>query len=270
MYVINKFAAVATVIVLGGMALFLGALGAPSPAKAATILSDTFDTAPTLSSTEAPGVWYTDRYPPAGFTSVVFDGGNRLGLTLSATDAQPSFYNTQGRKYDTAGANYMSVSMYIDSSWASDPGRIGGMWSTGFDATNTISAYPIIEFVGGQFEAWDFNAGVWIPMGLPSGFTTDQWYTLAFVLDTVNNLIDYTVNGQLLTTVSANGTTQLGNVMLQGVNTTPGVNRTLYFDNLLVSQTPLPATLPLFASGLGALGLLGWRRKRKNTAALAA
>jgi len=29
------------------------------------------------------------------------------------------------------------------------------------------------------------------------------------------------------------------------------------------SETPLPATLPLFASGLGALGLLGWRRKRK-------
>ena len=25
---------------------------------------------------------------------------------------------------------------------------------------------------------------------------------------------------------------------------------------------PLPATLPLFASGLGALGLLGWRRKK--------
>jgi hypothetical protein len=26
--------------------------------------------------------------------------------------------------------------------------------------------------------------------------------------------------------------------------------------------TPLPAALPLFASGLGALGLLGWRRKK--------
>jgi hypothetical protein len=35
------------------------------------------------------------------------------------------------------------------------------------------------------------------------------------------------------------------------------------------SVTPLPAALPLFASGLGALGLLGWRRKRK-AAALAA
>jgi hypothetical protein len=38
---------------------------------------------------------------------------------------------------------------------------------------------------------------------------------------------------------------------------------------LRVDTTPLPATLPLFASGLGALALLGWRRKRK-AAALAA
>jgi hypothetical protein len=34
--------------------------------------------------------------------------------------------------------------------------------------------------------------------------------------------------------------------------------------------TPIPAALPLFASGLGAMGLLGWRRKRKNIAAIAA
>jgi hypothetical protein len=34
----------------------------------------------------------------------------------------------------------------------------------------------------------------------------------------------------------------------------------------VVSGTPLPAALPLFATGLGALGLLGWRRKRKNVA----
>jgi hypothetical protein len=31
-----------------------------------------------------------------------------------------------------------------------------------------------------------------------------------------------------------------------------------------VSATPLPAALPLFASGLSALGLLGWWRKRKT------
>jgi hypothetical protein len=36
-----------------------------------------------------------------------------------------------------------------------------------------------------------------------------------------------------------------------------------------IPAVPLPAALPLFATGLGALGLLGWRRKRK-AAALAA
>ena len=30
--------------------------------------------------------------------------------------------------------------------------------------------------------------------------------------------------------------------------------------------TPVPAALPLFTSGLGALGLFGWRRKRKAKA----
>jgi hypothetical protein len=32
---------------------------------------------------------------------------------------------------------------------------------------------------------------------------------------------------------------------------------------------PLPASLPLFATGLGALGLLGWRRKRQARAVAA-
>ena len=37
----------------------------------------------------------------------------------------------------------------------------------------------------------------------------------------------------------------------------------------LLSQTPLPATLPLFAGGLGAFGLLARRRKRKTAAVTA-
>jgi hypothetical protein len=36
--------------------------------------------------------------------------------------------------------------------------------------------------------------------------------------------------------------------------------------NLRVNDTPLPAALPLFATGIGGLGLLGWRRKRKARA----
>jgi hypothetical protein len=51
----------------------------------------------------------------------------------------------------------------------------------------------------------------------------------------------------------------------------PGTFTTIDYDNLTfgVSATPLPAALPLFTTGLGALGLLGWRRKRKTQAAVA-
>ena len=37
-----------------------------------------------------------------------------------------------------------------------------------------------------------------------------------------------------------------------------------------IQATPLPAALPLFATGVGGLGLLGWRKKRKNATVLAA
>jgi hypothetical protein len=36
------------------------------------------------------------------------------------------------------------------------------------------------------------------------------------------------------------------------------------------ATSPLPAAFPLFATGLGAIVLLGWRRKRANTSAFAA
>lgn len=37
-----------------------------------------------------------------------------------------------------------------------------------------------------------------------------------------------------------------------------------------LSSVPLPAALPLFSSGLGVMGLLVWRRKRKKAAAMVA
>lgn len=41
------------------------------------------------------------------------------------------------------------------------------------------------------------------------------------------------------------------------------------FETGTPTATPLPAALPLFATGLGGLGLLGWRRKRKAQAVAA-
>jgi PPE-repeat protein len=47
-----------------------------------------------------------------------------------------------------------------------------------------------------------------------------------------------------------------------GDNSDTGITSTSIVIATAPSATPLPAALPLFTAGLGALGLLGWRRKR--------
>jgi hypothetical protein len=59
-----------------------------------------------------------------------------------------------------------------------------------------------------------------------------------------------------------------GNVIStsQGARITTSTGGFFTSFNLSVTETPLPAGLPLFAGGLGVLGLLGWRKKRKPAA----
>jgi hypothetical protein len=58
-----------------------------------------------------------------------------------------------------------------------------------------------------------------------------------------------------------------GTYSISGFNISPATPGAAAF---IISETPVPAALPLLASGLGAMGLLGWRRKRKNAAAVTA
>lgn len=61
-----------------------------------------------------------------------------------------------------------------------------------------------------------------------------------------------------------------------GISTGTGTTFNLAVNNRFIStenvigETPIPAALPLFATGLGMVGLLGWRRKRKARAMTAA
>jgi hypothetical protein len=47
----------------------------------------------------------------------------------------------------------------------------------------------------------------------------------------------------------------------------PGTYTDGFGDFITITETPLPAALPLFAAGLSAMGFAGWRRKRKAPAA---
>jgi hypothetical protein len=84
---------------------------------------------------------------------------------------------------------------------------------------------------------------------------------------------DQAANAYLVVTTMIDGAfvpppTNFYNLSFQGIGE---VNSgTIWFlDDVSLTPTlatPVPAALPLFATGLGALGLLGWRRKRKSTA----
>jgi hypothetical protein len=74
----------------------------------------------------------------------------------------------------------------------------------------------------------------------------------------LNQAVTFVIFGPDLTTASIPNSVTFSFGTTEGANNVPGV-----------STVPVPAALPLFATGLGALGLLGWRRKRKARAAAA-
>jgi hypothetical protein len=109
-----------------------------------------------------------------------------------------------------------------------------------------LSLNPITTFT--------FNYGT---LTLYSNYTEDQNKDFTDVPDLVIGINGLPVTppsgesaaGDVWFSVTADGYTETGSGTASFAATT----------------TPLPAALPLFATGLGALGLFGWRRKRKNT-----
>jgi len=106
--------------------------------------------------------------------------------------------------------------------------------------------------------------------------------------DTVYNVLDFLVNtgttdtlAQFILTLNAGTGTGLPNIVFAAdvQDGTCGLNcgntgvigfsflSITQHDDDTTPQTPIPGALPLFATGLGALGLLTWRRKRKAVAA---
>ena len=113
-----------------------------------------------------------------------------------------------------------------------------------------------------------------ILQGFPTGDSTPVIdFDVALGTHVFHETADPTVTAVTLSFVA--GASELGALLGFGTTTAvdtvhgPVISDIKVTENLAVSTTPLPAALPLFATGLGAVGLLARRRKRKAARAAA-
>ena len=120
------------------------------------------------------------------------------------------------------------------------------------------------------------------PFDLSNGVTNIELDSGTYQLTSQNVVMDnfFLRNGSIITwVVEAEGFSGPTFVFLlsDDVTVTPdeatangiALSNTVGVWSIAGVSTPLPAALPLFATGLGAMGLFGWRRKRKAQAVAA-
>jgi hypothetical protein len=228
------------------------ALAGLTPAKAATVSWNLSSPAGEQLTTEtfssggfslgAAGYTFSGAITSVAFTAVdlfnKFTSGDATETGLGLGN------NAAGNKVDTTGDHEIVANslVRIDTTAA----RLAGLGNFRFTMGSSTNG-----------EGWDVYGSTAANTGLVALFTdgTDQGTT--HFLSDAYKFFYFTYDG---------GVVQSGqgdNVLLTsfaGDSTGGGGS----------NPTPLPAALPLFAGGLGVMGLLARRRKRKNTAALAA
>jgi hypothetical protein len=169
----------------------------------------------------------------------------------------------------------------------------GNVVATGSGEIDTTGLISTINGASAFSSIWPEDASIFLgsstenydgyPVSIPGGPSSFGSGGLAFasmssgdvagiklVAPGTSNYVIFLAQGDsgisLMDSATWDGTT------IAGLGLTPGTYEWIYgsladqtftLDVIAPTATPLPAALPLFAGGLGGLGLLGWRRKRK-------
>jgi hypothetical protein len=216
--------------------------------------------------------WIPNRYNPAGFESVIFDGDSRLGLTIDQADSvdnrpveySSTFYNIQGRQRPggITGLWRLSAQVYVSSAFNTTTGRLvrAALWGhTG--TTDSGGDYMILGFTNAsttdplnpaaanrafRFRVFDSNFGDYIDLGVPVGFVFDAWHTLSGT--STGTTFEYRIDGVLVHTKATSAGFDLMSAMVQGYNFGEAGSYSVYWDNV-IARIPGNATCDFNGDG---------------------
>jgi len=205
------------------------------------------------SLTVNPVTAITDNFETESGQSIPTGTGGYVGGTLTVAAGQFTFvYGPPGL---VAGATGHGDSTFLNEFYV------------GTDLTNAMSLGQVfctqgLAACGGVASTVGDSFTVNLAAGpVPFGFIFGPTLNDTLLNGAVSDAGAYLVQIGLGTSADAGP----GQVAYLGLSDRPYPGTDFDFQDLTLSvtATPLPAALPLFAGGLGALGLLGWRRKKK-------
>jgi len=193
-----------------------------------------------------------------------------ISSTTALTYSGPAFQGAPPTPFASTGSFQQSVTGN-DGGHTLDP--YGGNGST---STNAYSA----EGAGFTTGSATYNIGspsVTVLWGSPDPYNEIEFFSAANGGGTLLAAINCSAltatgcsdAGYDLVTFSFSPSTVIGSIVTEDPGTlgSSPPNEAFEYD-IVTSATPLPAALPLFAGGLGLMGLLGRRKKRKQQVAL--
>jgi hypothetical protein len=220
-------------------ALLAGAAVSLSGAQAATVINGSFENVTNFVATTTPPASATDDTMRLLAGSTAMPGWTVVNSGLAWIGPSNTFGLTASN-----GSYFLDLTDYTDTS------PFGGVSQS-------------IATVSGTKYLLSFDLGSSTTFGTPSAITAQAGSTSGLFTSTLlgsNNweteTLLFTATGPF-TVISLTGASGDKYIGLDNVNVTA------------VGATPLPAALPLFAGGLGVIGLLARRRRRKNAAAIA-
>ena len=187
----------------------------------------TFDDPVPVAESQAPDVWFVDRYRPAAFESSMLEDRNVLRIQILNSDGAQNrppggysggFYNTQGRKFDLPPeTDKLSGELFYSASWEGEnTRRRSDLWATAVDDGDVITAYPIIGIANNDgspvIRYWDTDT--WVNTSITP--VPDTWYRFDILLEGEEFI--FLVNGTEVGRSDANGTARMRDIIIQAYN----------------------------------------------------